>query len=108
MLVSAHNSLCVEPVLTFGNEEQKRKYLPKLSSGEIIGCLSLTEAGSGSDMGAARCRAVDQGDGIQDVGITTNGILLADVADAIFKDKIGGRGVRVAFANRNQWHDLFR
>ncbi len=57
VLLSAHNSLCVEPILTFGNEGQKAKYLPKLASGATIGCLSLTEPGSGSDAGAATCRA---------------------------------------------------
>jgi butyryl-CoA dehydrogenase len=62
ILVSAHHSLCVDPILNFGSEEQKRKYLPKLSSGEWIGCFSLTEPGSGSDAGAARCSAVLKGD----------------------------------------------
>jgi len=63
VLISAHNSLCVEPILLFGNEEQKRKFLPRLASGECIGCLSLTEPGSGSDMAAARCRAELRDDG---------------------------------------------
>ncbi len=58
ILVSAHHSLCVDPILHFGTEEQKRKYLPKLAAGEWIGCFSLTEPGSGSDAGAARCTAV--------------------------------------------------
>ena len=62
ILVSAHHSLCVDPILTFGSEEQKKKYLPPLSSGEKIGCFSLTEPGSGSDAGAARCTAVKRGD----------------------------------------------
>ena len=62
ILVSAHHSLCVDPILSFGTEEQKQKYLPKLASGEWIGCFSLTEPGSGSDAGAASCMAVEQGD----------------------------------------------
>ncbi|MBN2447494.1 MAG: acyl-CoA dehydrogenase family protein, partial [Phycisphaerae bacterium] len=62
ILVSAHHSLCVDPILNYGTEEQKQKYLPKLSSGEWIGCYSLTEPGSGSDAGAARCMAVEEGD----------------------------------------------
>ena len=62
ILVSAHHSLCVDPILTFGTEQQKKKYLPPLSSGEKIGCFSLTEPGSGSDAGAARCSAVRKGD----------------------------------------------
>lgn len=61
--LSAHNSLCVDPILTFGSEAQKRKYLPRLASGEYIGCLSLTEPGSGSDAGAARCMATLKKDG---------------------------------------------
>lgn len=63
ILVSAHHSLCVDPILHFGTEEQKHQYLPKLSSGEWIGCFSLTEPGSGSDAGAARCAAVEDKNG---------------------------------------------
>ncbi|HQL55577.1 MAG TPA: acyl-CoA dehydrogenase [Phycisphaerae bacterium] len=63
ILVSAHHSLCVDPILRFGTEAQKQKYLPKLSTGEWIGCFSLTEPGSGSDAGAARCMATETADG---------------------------------------------
>lgn len=63
ILVSAHLSLCVDPIQTYGSEAQKQKYLPKLASGEWIGCLSLTEPNSGSDAGAARCMAVEKADG---------------------------------------------
>jgi alkylation response protein AidB-like acyl-CoA dehydrogenase len=63
VLISAHNSLCVEPIMAYGSEAQKRKYLPALATGESIGCLSLTEAGSGSDMAAARCSAECRDDG---------------------------------------------
>jgi butyryl-CoA dehydrogenase len=63
ILMSAHHSLCVDPILTYGTQEQRQKYLPKLSSGEWIGCLSLTESGSGSDAGAARCMAIEKDDG---------------------------------------------
>jgi len=63
VLLSAHTSLCVEPIKTFGTEEQRAKYLPRMASGELIGCLSLTEPGSGSDAGAATCRAVLKDDG---------------------------------------------
>jgi len=60
ILVSAHHSLCVDPILHFGTQEQKRKYLPKLAAGEWLGCFSLTEPGSGSDAGAARCAAEER------------------------------------------------
>ena len=63
ILVSAHHSLCVDPILNFGTEVQKRKYLPKLATGEWIGCFSLTEPGSGSDASAARCMAVGDAGG---------------------------------------------
>ena len=76
ILMSAHHSLCVDPIINFGSEEQKQNYLPKLSSGEWIGCLSLTEPGSGSDAGAARCMAVEKDDGWHITGtknFVTNG-----------------------------------
>lgn len=60
---AAHNSLCTGHILYFGNEEQKRKYLPKLASGEWIGAWGLTEANTGSDAGNMRCTATKDGDG---------------------------------------------
>jgi len=63
ILVSAHHSLCVDPILNYGTEPQKHKYLPKPATGEWIGCFSLTEPGSGSDAGAARCTAVEDANG---------------------------------------------
>lgn len=60
---AAHNSLCTGHILAFGNEEQKKKYLPKLASGEWIGAWGLTEANTGSDAGNMRCTAVKDGDG---------------------------------------------
>jgi len=61
IIVAAHNSLCSNHVYIAGNEDQKRKYLPKLASGEFIGCWGLTEPGSGSDAGSARMTAVRKG-----------------------------------------------
>ena len=61
IIVAAHNSLCSNHIFVAGNEEQKRKYLPKLASGEFIGCWGLTEPGSGSDAGSARMTAVRRG-----------------------------------------------
>ena len=49
--MAAHNSLCTGHILAFGNEEQKKKYLPKLASAEWIGAWGLTETGTGSDSG---------------------------------------------------------
>jgi butyryl-CoA dehydrogenase len=52
VLISAHTSLCCGPIHTFGSEEQKRKWLPPLTSGRTIGCFLLTEPEAGSDAGA--------------------------------------------------------
>lgn len=60
--VAAHNSLCTNHILQFGSEEQKRKYLPKLASGEWIGAWGLTEPNTGSDAGNMRTVAVRDGD----------------------------------------------
>ena len=49
VIVSAHTSLCVDPILTYGTEEQKKKYLPDLASGKKIGAFGLTEPGAGTD-----------------------------------------------------------
>ncbi len=60
--LAAHNSLCTNHILEFGNEEQKQKYLPKLASGEWIGAWGLTEANTGSDAMRMKCVAVEDGD----------------------------------------------
>lgn len=60
--MAAHNSLCTGHILQFGNEEQKKKYLPKLASGEWIGAWGLTEANTGSDAMRMRVTATKDGD----------------------------------------------
>lgn len=60
--VAAHNSLCTNHILTFANEEQKKKYLPRLASGEWIGAWGLTETESGSDAGGLNTTARKEGD----------------------------------------------
>ena len=59
--LAAHNSLCTGHILTFGSEEQKQKYLPKLATAEHIGAWGLTEANTGSDAGNMRTTAVKDG-----------------------------------------------
>jgi len=59
--LAAHNSLCIGHILAFGNEEQKRKYLPKLATAEWIGSWGLTEANTGSDAGNMQCVAKKDG-----------------------------------------------
>ncbi len=60
--VSVQGSLCMYPIHTYGTEEQRQKYLPKMAAGELIGCFGLTEADFGSDPGGMITRAVDDGD----------------------------------------------
>lgn len=60
--LAAHNSLCTNHILTFGNEGQKKKWLPKLASGEWIGAWGLTEPNTGSDAGNMMTTAVRSGD----------------------------------------------
>jgi alkylation response protein AidB-like acyl-CoA dehydrogenase len=57
----AHNSLCTNHIALFGSPEQKRTYLPRLASGEVLGAWGLTEPGSGSDAAALRTRAEERG-----------------------------------------------
>src|SRR6201989_3030979 len=59
--LAAHNSLCTGHILAFGNETQKKKYLPRLASGEALGAWGLTEANTGSDAGNMGCTAVKDG-----------------------------------------------
>ncbi|MBL0181339.1 MAG: acyl-CoA dehydrogenase family protein [Chitinophagaceae bacterium] len=59
--LAAHNSLCTGHILSFGSEEQKKKYLPKLASAEHIGAWGLTEANTGSDAGNMKTTAVKDG-----------------------------------------------
>src|SRR5690606_2335752 len=58
----AHSNLCVNQIRRNGNEAQKRRYLPKLISGEFVGALAMSEPGAGSDVVSMRLRADRQGD----------------------------------------------
>ena len=61
IIVAAHTSLCSNHIFVAGTEEQRRKYIPKLATGEFLGAWGLTEPGSGSDAGGARMTAVRKG-----------------------------------------------
>lgn len=60
--VAAHNSLCTNHILTFGNEEQKKRWIPKLATAEHIGAWGLTEHNTGSDAGGMNTTAIKEGD----------------------------------------------
>lgn len=62
IIVAAHNSLCSNHIFLAGNEEQRRKYIPKLASGQWLGAWGLTEPNSGSDAAGAKTTAVRKGD----------------------------------------------
>lgn len=62
VILSVHTSVGTSPILYFGTEEQKQKYVPKLASGEYLGAFCLTEANAGSDARSLRTKAVKQGD----------------------------------------------
>ncbi len=61
-MFEVHGSLVTWPLLTYGTEEQKQKYLPKMASGEMLGAFGLTEPGAGSDASGQKTNAVDNGD----------------------------------------------
>ncbi|MFA6200435.1 MAG: acyl-CoA dehydrogenase [Bacteroidales bacterium] len=62
VIVSAHTSLCIAPIMENGTEEQKMKYVPKLASGEWIGAFGLTEPNAGTDAAMQQTVAVDAGE----------------------------------------------
>jgi butyryl-CoA dehydrogenase len=62
VVVSAHTSLCIDPIMTYGTEEQKQKYIPDLASGKKLGAFGLTEPGAGTDAQGQQTKAVLDGD----------------------------------------------
>jgi butyryl-CoA dehydrogenase len=62
LTISAHTNLGTSPIVEFGTEEQKRRYVPLLASGQVLGGFGLTEPGAGSDAGGTATTAVDRGD----------------------------------------------
>jgi len=92
--VAAHNGLCSAHIGQFGSAEQKKKYLPRLVRGEVLGAWGLTEAGAGSDAAAMRTTAVRQGDGW----------VLQGAKTFITHGRIGGVMVVIAVTDRAKGH----
>ena len=95
-MASVQSSLVMFPIHAFGSEEQRRKYLPGLASGELIGCFGLTEPDAGSDPGGMRTYAKKDGDGYVLSGAKTwiSNSPFADVFVVWAKSEAHGDGIR--------------
>ncbi len=97
VILSAHTSLCIAPILENGSEEQKMKYLPKLSSGEWIGAFGLTEPNAGTDAAMQQTVAIDAGDkwilNGSKIFITNAGYANVYVILAMTDKSLGTRGI---------------
>ncbi|MCD2316064.1 acyl-CoA dehydrogenase [Sphingomonas sp. IC-11] len=95
-MMSVQSSLVMYPIHAYGSEEQKRKYLPKLASGEWIGCFGLTEPDAGSDPGGMKTRAVKTDGGYRISGSKTwiSNAPIADVFVVWAKSDAHGGGIR--------------
>ena len=89
--VAAHNSLCAGHIMQAGNDEQKKKYLTRLSTGEIIGAFCLSEPEAGSDATSQRTTAVDKGDHylLNGAKMWITNATIADIAIVWAKDEQG-------------------
>ncbi len=97
VIVSAHNSLCLSPIFYFGTDDQKKKYLSKLCTGEWIGCFGLTEPSAGSDAAGTKTTAeLKNGkwvlNGTKNF-ITNGGVANVAVAIAVTEKGIGHKGL---------------
>jgi len=101
IIVAAHNSLCTNHIMLGGNEEQRKRWIPKLASGEWLGAWGLTEPGSGSDAGGARTTATRNASGWVLNGsktfITNGGHANCAVVLAVTDKEKGTRGGISAF-----------
>ncbi len=97
LTVSAHTNLGTSPIVEFGTDEQRRRYVPLLASGRILGGFGLTEPGAGSDAGGTATTAVDKGDHFvlngSKVFITHAGVGESFVVTARMGDTRGHRGI---------------
>ncbi len=95
--VSAHTTLGLSPILAFGTDEQKERFIPPLASGKVLGGFGLTEPGAGSDASGTRTRAVREGDGYRINGskifITHAGVGEIFVVTAVTDPDAGARGI---------------
>lgn len=97
VILSVHTSVGTNPILYFGTEEQKQKYVPKLTSGEYLGAFCLTEPSSGSDAASLKSRAVRNGDFYKINGskvfITNGGEAQVYIVFASTNPEAGSKGI---------------
>lgn len=97
VILSVHTSVGTNPILYFGNNMQKQKYVPKLASGEYLGAFCLTEPGAGSDAGSLKSRAVKDGENYiingSKVFITNGGEADVYIVFASTNPELGSRGI---------------
>src|SRR5262245_42578756 len=97
LTISAHTNLGTSPIVEFGTDEQKRRYVPLLASGRVLGGFGLTEPGAGSDAGGTRTTAVRRGDRYVLNGtkrfITHGGVGEVFVVTAVTDPESGTRGI---------------
>ncbi|MBU8881016.1 acyl-CoA dehydrogenase [Bacillus sp. FJAT-29790] len=97
VILSVHTSVGTNPILYFGTEEQKQKYIPKLASGEFLGAFCLTEPSAGSDAGSLKSKAKKDGNHYiingSKVFITNGGEADVYIVFASTNPELGGKGI---------------
>lgn len=105
VILSVHTSVGTNPILYFGNEDQKKKYVPKLASGESIGAFCLTEPSAGSDAGSLKTKAVRDSDHYvldgAKVFITNGGEADVYIVFASTNPEAGSRGISAFIVEKN-------
>ncbi|PFP30985.1 acyl-CoA dehydrogenase [Bacillus sp. AFS073361] len=105
VILSVHTSVCTNPILYFGTEQQKEKYVPKLASGEYLGAFCLTEPSSGSDAASLKSRAVKKGDHYvingSKVFITNGGEADVYIVFAKTNPELGSKGISAFIVEKN-------
>jgi butyryl-CoA dehydrogenase len=105
LTVAAHNSLGAMPIIIAGTEEQKKKYLPPIASGEAVACFGLTEPGAGSDASGTKTRAELKGDKYiingTKIYVTNGGMAKYMVATAVTDPSKGVHGISAFIIDRD-------
>ncbi|MEO0051543.1 MAG: acyl-CoA dehydrogenase [candidate division WOR-3 bacterium] len=105
VITAVHNTLCAWPIVNWGTEEQKTKYLPRMATGELLGAFGLTEANAGSDPASMETKAVLKGDRYILNGskrfITNAGAAQIFVVFAKTAPELGSKGVTAFIVERN-------